>query len=224
MGWGEISLHYNEVPPASRGGSAGDSADVSEDLLNLLPSTTRDLRLNSLNGGVVQLPSPPPCDEGGLVGYGEKALEVAAQLLHRSRGEATNGYSEVQAARSPCTRSTGAVADHVGLVPVPTTNGAGNYQGFGRVGGDPGFRYASGGPRSCEGPVPVDGAGASGGTRLRARPTVGNRAKSAERRVLDGDGPGDTDKPVPDGGSASIEGCLVEGCRQIESIARNSEG
>ena len=66
--------------------------------------------------------------------------------------------------------------------------------------------------------------GASGGTRLQAQPTVGNRAKSAERPVLDGGGPGDTDKPGPGGGSALIEGCPVEGCCQIESMARKSEG
>ena len=65
----------------------------------------------------------------------------------------------------------------------------------------PGFCHASGGPISCEGPVPVDVGGASGGTRLRARQTVGNRAKSVERRERDGDYPGETDTPVYDGGS-----------------------
>ena len=156
MGWGEISLHYNEVPPASRGGSAGDSADVSEDRLNLFPSTTCDLRLNSLNGGVIPLPSPPPCHKGGLVGYGEKTLEVAAQLLHWSRGEAADGHSEVQAARSPCTRSTGAVAEHVGLVPVPTTDGTGTYLWIGRVGGDrPVFAMPAEVPEAAKGPYPL---------------------------------------------------------------------
>ena len=64
----------------------------------------------------------------------------------------------------------------------------------------------------------------SDGTRLQARQTVVNRAKSAERRGRDGDYPDVTDMPELGGGSASSEGCTLEGCRQIESIARNSEG
>ena len=88
----------------------------------------------------------------------------------------------------------------------------------------PGFRHAGGGPISCGGPLPGGVGGASGGTRLRARQTVVNRAISAERRGRDGDYPGVTDTPVLGGGSASSEGCPVEGCRQSAPIASNSEG
>ena len=138
--WGEVSLHYNEVPPTtSRGGSAGDSADVSEDRLDLFPRASCDLGLKSLDGldgCLVPLPNPPPCHERRLVWYGEKSMEVAAQLLHWSLGETFDGHCKIQAARSPRPRSTGAVAEHVGLVPEPATDGAGTYLWVGRAGGD----------------------------------------------------------------------------------------
>ena len=49
----------------------------------------------------------------------------------------TDGHCEVQAARSPRARSTGAVAEHMGLVPEPATDETGiTYLWVGRVGGD----------------------------------------------------------------------------------------
>ena len=129
---------------------------MPEDRLNLLPRTSGDLWLQSLDGCMVSLPSPPPCHEGRLVGNGEQTLEVAAQLLHRSRGEATDGHCEVQAARRPCTRSTGAVTEYVGLVPEPATDGAGTYLWVGRVGGDsPVFAMPAEVPKTAKGPDPL---------------------------------------------------------------------
>ena len=109
---------------------------MGEYRLDLFPRASCDLGLKSLNGCVVPLPSPSPGHEGRVVGYGEKSLEVAAQLLHRTLGEAVDDHCKIQAARGPRTRRAGAVTEYVGLVPEPATYGAGAYLWVGRTGGD----------------------------------------------------------------------------------------
>ena len=106
---------------------------MSENRLDLLPRASCDLGLKSLDGCIVPLSSPPSRHKGRLVGYGEKTLKAVAQLLHRTRGKATDGHCEVQAARSPRARRAGAVAEHVGLVPEPATDGTGAYLWVGPV-------------------------------------------------------------------------------------------
>ena len=59
-------------------------------------------------------------------------------MAHRAPPDPTvlNSHCKIQVARSPRTRSTEAVAEHVGLVPEPATDGAGAYLWVGRSGGD----------------------------------------------------------------------------------------
>ena len=148
---------------------------MGEYRLDLFPRASRNCGLKSLNGCVVPWPRPPPCHERRLIGYGEKSLEVAAQLLHRSLGQAADSHCQIQAARSPRTRSTGAVAEHVGLVPEPATDGAGTYLWVGRPGGDgPVFAMPAEVPQIALGLHPL---------------AERSRARLAMRHVLDEDDP-----------------------------------
>ena len=109
-GWGEISRQYDEVPPASGGGSARNSADMSEHRLDLFPGASCNLGLESPNCLLVPLTRSTSCHKKGLVGHDEEALKLAVQLQHRARGEVTDGQCEIQAARSPRARGIGAFA------------------------------------------------------------------------------------------------------------------
>ena len=73
----------------------GNSTDVSEDRLDdLLPGASSNIGLESTDGRLVPLTHPTPRHRGGLVGYDEETLELAAHLQRRAGGEATDGHSD----------------------------------------------------------------------------------------------------------------------------------